>query len=86
MPSAQIAEPRPRQHLVAGNRIFLDAITAQSRMRRGPDDDGLPRADGWARPEDVMSMGPQLYLRLVSKAVFGQRLHGSAAIQGALDI
>jgi len=58
----------------ANNSLFLEAIKEQSqkRLTGGKDGGPLERRGGWATTNDLFSMGPPTYNRVVARLVFGK--------------
>lgn len=57
------------------NRLFEELLhqMTERRLHGGPDGKPLPRKDGWLLETDLFSLGPALYMEIVSQVVFGQR-------------
>jgi hypothetical protein len=55
------------------NLLYREVIKAQSKKRLtgGKDGEPLERRGGWATTDDLFSMGPPMYKKIVSLVVFG---------------
>lgn len=56
------------------NKVFLEAIQAQTKIRMTGGRGGRPleRRGGWARTEDLFAMGPPTYNTVIARVVFGK--------------